>query len=267
MKPTAKRETVLWNETRLANPHEQSDKAMRVRRMFDAIAPTYERVNSLFSGGRDRVWRQRSVELVGTRSTDRVLDVACGTGDFARAFLAAESAPRAVVGCDFSPGMLQLAARRDAGRPPGGLQADPNRKTVSWVLSDAQRLPFVDASFSIVSCAFGVRNLQNLDMGLAEMHRVLRPEGRAVILEFTIPRRPIWQRLYRIYATRIMPRGASWLSGDRTGAYRYLPKSVESFVASFDLIARLRAAGFGTTTAHEMTFGVVTAFVAQKDST
>ncbi|MCA9255646.1 MAG: class I SAM-dependent methyltransferase, partial [Phycisphaerales bacterium] len=137
---------LIWDESRLADPHAQPDKARRVQSMFDGIAPTYERVNRVLSAGRDAYWRRRAVELSGIQSTDEVLDIACGTGDFARAFAAAR--PTRVVGADFSAGMLALAANRPA---PG-----------EWCRADALVLPFVDASFDVVSCAFGVRNFQNL---------------------------------------------------------------------------------------------------------
>jgi demethylmenaquinone methyltransferase/2-methoxy-6-polyprenyl-1,4-benzoquinol methylase len=246
----------LWDANRLQAPHQQADKARRVRGMFDAIAPTYERVNTLFSLGRDRAWRKKAVALAKVTPHDTVLDVACGTGDFARAFADcgafndAQPAHTAVVGCDFSQGMLTRAAARPA--------------PITWLRADALRLPFPDASFSIASCAFGVRNFQDLDLGLSEFARVLTDAGRAVILEFTQPKLPGFRRLYEFYANRLMPRAASWISRDTTGAYSYLPKSVAAFIDAAEMTRRLQNAGFTTVRAYPRTFGVVTIYLARK---
>ena len=243
-------DSTVWDESRLTDPHGQPDKAARVRAMFDEIAPTYSRVNTVLSLGRDAYWRRRAVALAETAATDRVLDVACGTGDFATTFAAAS--PTVIVGCDFSPRMLRLAALR-------------NRRPIRWCQADAQALPFPDESFSLVSCAFGVRNFQDLDRGLAEMHRVLTPDGRAVILEFSVPRMPLWPSLYLFYFHRVLPRLAALISRDRFGAYRYLPQSVASFVDEADMIARLCRPGFGLVESHRLTIGIVTVFIAWKD--
>ncbi len=247
----APNDDLLWDEERLAAPHTQADKSSRVRRMFDAIAPTYELVNRVFSLGRDRAWRRRSVSLARPNSTDRLLDVACGTGDFARAFMEHPDPPGVVVGCDFAPNMLLRAAAHD----PVGMR---------WALADALALPFVSGTFSITSCAFGVRNFHDLDMGLREMHRVLCAGGRAIVLEFTRPSNRVHRRVYEFYASRIMPLGATLVSRDRTGAYRYLPSSVVSFPDAADMCARFKRAGFRSVTATPMTLGVVTAYVATK---
>ena len=239
-----------WSQQQLQAPHEVADKAGRVRRMFNAIAPRYELVNRLFSFGRDRSWRRRAVRLAKVRADDDVLDIACGTGDFARSF--AKAAPRSVVGCDFAEEMLALAA----AQPP---------HSITWREADALNLPFDDGSFSITSCAFGIRNFQDLDRGLAEMHRVLRPGGRAVILEFSRPKNRVFRFLYEIYANRFMPFAATLISRDRTGAYRYLPRSVVSFTTEQEVCDALRAAGFSRTNTFALTMGVVTVFVAQRD--
>jgi len=236
-----------WTRDALSAPHDAADKASRVRRMFNAIAPRYELINTLFSMGRDAVWRRRAVQLVGTGPDDVVLDVACGTGDFARAFHDAGS--KLVVGCDFAHDMLTLAASRGQAR-------------LHWCEADALHLPFGDGSFTITSCAFGVRNFQDLGAGLAEMFRVLRPGGRIVILEFSRPRNRIIRALYELYSTRIMPVAASVVSGDRSGAYRYLPRSVVLFHDADQMCAELQQAGFTDVTARPLTFGVVAVYTA-----
>jgi demethylmenaquinone methyltransferase/2-methoxy-6-polyprenyl-1,4-benzoquinol methylase len=237
-----------WDDQRLASPHTISDKAERVRRMFDAIAPTYERVNRRCSAGRDAAWRSKAVRLAGIGPTDDVLDVACGTGDLARA-LAVAGAHR-VVGCDFAPGMLALAANRPL----------PN---LGYVLGDALRLPFADQSFSVVSCAFGVRNFQDLDQGLREMRRVLQPGGRLVILEFTRPANRVIRWFYELYSCRIMPVLAGWMSGDRHSAYRYLPRSVVSFSGAREMCQRIRSAGLEEAIATPLTFGAASLYLAR----
>jgi len=238
-----------WTSDLLQAPHDVADKSKRVRRMFNAIAPRYELVNSLFSAGRDTAWRRNAVKLARVRSNDDVLDIACGTGDFVRAFGAAN--PRSIIGTDFAHDMLIRAANETI--------------TITWCEADALNLPFGDGCFSITSCAFGVRNFQNLEAGLAEMFRVLQPGGRAVILEFTRPTNRIARSVYEFYTHRIMPPAASWISGDKSGAYRYLPRSVVSFPSTEQMCSALLEAGFDHTTATPMTLGVVTVYIATRN--
>lgn len=244
-------ESPIWTPDLLSAPHKAPDKAARVRTMFNAIAPTYERVNSLFSVGRDAAWRQKAVALAGITPDDDVLDIASGTGDFARAF--AQAGPRTVVGSDFAHEMLTRARPIDGGTA-----------VCAWCEADALKLPFREAAFSVTCCAFGVRNFHDLSAGLSEMYRVLRPGGRAVILEFTRPHNGVVRRLYELYSTRFMPLAASWVSGDRSGAYRYLPKSVVSFLDATQMCERLRGVGFTEVSATPLTMGVVTVYIAQK---
>ncbi|MHC5110871.1 MAG: ubiquinone/menaquinone biosynthesis methyltransferase [Planctomycetota bacterium] len=239
-----------WTDEMLENPHHAPDKARRVRDMFNAIAPRYELVNVVFSFGRDRAWRRRAANLAQIGREDRVLDVASGTGDFARTFLSRQ--PQQVVASDFAHEMLARALRHPMG-PHICCEAD------------AMNLPFADNTFSVVSCAFGVRNFQDLSQGLGEMARVLRPGGRAVILEFTTPSNRVVRKLNHLYAHRFMPVAAGWLSGDRVGAYRYLPRSVESFLTSNELCAKLRDVGFSRVNATSMTMGMVTIYIAWRD--
>lgn len=243
--------THVWDEERLKSPHAQPDKAERVRQMFDAIAPTYELVNRVASAGRDAGWRREMVRLADVRPDDVLLDVACGPGDVARAFAAGTIPPARIVGVDFAEGMLRLAVRR------------PVSKAV-FTRGDALRLPVGDAGVSIVTCAFGIRNFQDLAAGLREMYRVLRPGGRAVILEFAVPSGAILRRLYLFYFKHILPRLAVAISRDRSGAYRYLPSSVVSFPGDEGIRSALATAGFAEVTAHRRSCGIVTLYVARK---
>lgn len=234
-----------WTHESLAAPHAAPDKAQRVMRMFNAIAPRYELVNSLFSAGRDRSWRRKAVRLSEAGPGDVVLDVACGTGDFARAFAATGAV---VIGCDFAHDMLRRAVGRGRGR-------------MSWCEADAQQLPFADGGFSLVSCAFGVRNFQDLGRGLREMRRVLRSGGRAVILEFGHPKGRLFRRWYEWYTHRLMPFGAALLSGEDSGAYRYLPRSVASFPCAEEMTTELERAGFARCSAIPLTRGAVYVYI------
>jgi len=240
--------------------------------MFNAIAPRYELVNSVFSAGRDAYWRHRAVELAAVQSDDEVLDLASGTGDFARAFASAR--PRRVVGCDFAHEML-IRAASGSERIPDRAAAEWERsgrhalggeraRVSHWVEADALCLPFSEGSFSIASCAFGVRNFVDLDAGLREMHRVLRGGGRAIILEFTCPASPVLRRLFEFYSNRLMPVAASLVSGDRSGAYRYLPRSVVSFIDAEQMCARLTSVGFSRVSATPLSMGVVTVYAAER---
>ncbi|MEK7757575.1 MAG: class I SAM-dependent methyltransferase, partial [Planctomycetota bacterium] len=184
---------------------------------------------------------------------------------FARAF--AKAGPRWVVGCDFAHEMLIRAAgfspRGDASQAPGasGFHFAGGSR---WIEADALRLPFRDGSFTIASCAFGVRNFADLDAGLREMVRVLCPGGRAIIVEFTRPTNAVVRRFYEIFSHRVMPIAASWVSGDTSGAYRYFPRSVVTFLDADQMCARLRAASFVQATATPLTWGVVTVYVATR---
>jgi len=240
-------ERLAWTDETLAAPHDVPDKAQRVRTMFNGIAPRYELVNTLFSLGLDRLWRRTAVRLAQMGPRDEVLDIASGTGDLARAFHRA--GPKLVVGTDFAHQMLLRAADRARG---------PRH----WCESDAMALPFPQACFDVVSCAFGIRNFQNLDGGLREMVRVLRPGGRAIILEFTTPGNRVIRSVHGVYARRFMPFAASLISGDQTGAYRYLPESVVSFVSGEELVHRLHSVGFDRVERVPMTMGVVTVYAA-----
>jgi demethylmenaquinone methyltransferase/2-methoxy-6-polyprenyl-1,4-benzoquinol methylase len=239
---------VLWDARRLRSPHRQADKAHRVRRMFDRIAPTYELMNRLASLGCDASWRRRAVSLAGASEGDSVLDVACGTGDLARAF--AERAGK-VVGVDFAANMVALAAARGGA----GLH---------WCLGDALRLPFPDGTFNMTCCGFGVRNFQDLSAGLREMHRTLRPGGRAVILEFVMPAGRLFRWFYGLYLRRAIPLLARVVSRDRTNAYRYLACSVVSFLSRDQMVDHLGQAGFVRVTAFPLTWGIVVVYVAEK---
>jgi demethylmenaquinone methyltransferase / 2-methoxy-6-polyprenyl-1,4-benzoquinol methylase len=209
------------------------DKRRYVREMFSAIAPRYDLLNHLLSLNIDRRWRRQAVDRLGweRRASGAFLDACAGTLDLAAELARRPGFTGLVVGADFAPAML----RRGAGKAPG-------RRLVP-AAADALQLPFADATFDGASVGFGVRNLADLDAGLAELARVRRPGGRAVVLEFTTPPSAPLRVLYLFYFRRILPLIGGAVSGDRA-AYTYLPASVEAFPAPRQLAARMAAAGF-----------------------
>jgi demethylmenaquinone methyltransferase/2-methoxy-6-polyprenyl-1,4-benzoquinol methylase len=252
--PDDARAEVAWSdEELLSDPHAAADKPERVRRMFAAIARRYDLNNRLHSFGRDQVWRRRAVEAAAVQPGDCVLDIACGTGDLTLAFERTRAAQ--VVGLDFTPEMIELARAKTARR---GIAEG----RVSFVEGDAMNLPIEDGTFNVVSVAFGLRNVAEPNLALAEFHRVLRRGGRVVILEFSRPRSHLIRWFNDVYTRRVMPLTASLIARDRSGAYRYLPRSVETFPEGAAVCAMLEAAGFTNVTARPLTLGVCTIYRA-----
>ncbi|HEX8651493.1 MAG TPA: bifunctional demethylmenaquinone methyltransferase/2-methoxy-6-polyprenyl-1,4-benzoquinol methylase UbiE [Pyrinomonadaceae bacterium] len=224
-----------------------SDHARHVREMFAAIAGRYDLLNHLLSGNTDKRWRRLvAIRLQRALSADGAcaLDVACGTGDLSLA-LAAEAKGARIIGLDFCRPMLAIAARKSAA----GL-ASP-----AFIEADALKLPFADESFDAVSIAFGLRNLASVEGGLRELRRVLKPGGRAAILEFSTPVVPGFRRLFRFYFTRVLPRIGGIISGSR-GAYEYLPDSVSRFPDQNALVSLMRAVGFAEIEYQNLTGGI-----------
>jgi demethylmenaquinone methyltransferase/2-methoxy-6-polyprenyl-1,4-benzoquinol methylase len=247
----------IWTERELAgDPHQRDDKADRVRRMFGAIARRYDLNNRLHSFGRDQAWRRCGVQLAGAGGGDNVLDVACGTGDLAEAFC--RTRPASVTGLDFAEPMLELARAKASRRRRRGDEPTPD-----YVGGDAMALPFEDGRFDVVSIAFGIRNVTRPDQALREFRRVLRPGGRLLILEFGEPALAPLRWANNLYTRRVMPLTATIIAGDRTGAYRYLPRSIETFLDRDALAKRLHATGFEDVRQRSMTFGVCVATVGR----
>jgi demethylmenaquinone methyltransferase/2-methoxy-6-polyprenyl-1,4-benzoquinol methylase len=245
-----------WNDQLLANPHAVADKRRRVRDMFAAIAPSYDINNRLHSLWQDQRWRRRAVKLAGVRSYDVVIDVACGTGDLSYLFSGAfEEFPEypmngTVIGVDFTFEMLPLAIRKHDSHKQCPLSGPV------FVNGDAQSLPLPDESADVVSIAFGIRNVQDPAAAIREFHRVLRPGGRVIVLEFSLPTNRALRGLYNFYFRQVLPRTATLISGDKTGAYKYLPESVNTFIGREQMMRMLADAGFTRVEQFPMTFGV-----------
>lgn len=245
-----------WSTETLADdPHRRDDKPERVRAMFAAIAGRYDLNNRLHSFGLDQRWRRRAVAAAGVDRSTVVVDVACGTGDLSEAFAAAGASR--VIGIDYTPQMLEIA-RAKAARRRGPAERIEYRE------GNAMALDLPDASCDVVSIAFGIRNVAEPAQAFREFSRVLRPGGRLVVLEFSEPRNPLVRAGNALYTRRIMPWTASLVAGDRSGAYRYLPKSIATFLSPEGLARLARAAGFADIRTIPLTFGVCTVTVASK---
>ena len=199
--------------------------------MFDRIADRYDLMNSVMTAGMHHRWRERAADLAGLEQGGSALDVCCGTGDLALALERRVGPPGRVVGLDFSAPMLELAEvkSREVGAP------------VTWVQGNALDLPFGDGEFDAATVGFGARNVVDLEGGIAEMARVVRPGGRVVVLEITTPRRPPLSWFYAVWFDRIVP-VLGTLAGDRD-AYTYLPDSVRRFPPADELAALMHRAG------------------------
>jgi len=216
-----------------AKPSRESEQfASEVRGMFDRIAGVYDLMNSAMTVGMHHRWRARAVDAAELRRGDSALDVCCGTGDLTLELARRVGPGGQVVGSDFSERMLDLARRK----PAGGEAAVP---AFEW--ADALDLPYEDASFDAVTVGFGVRNLADLDRGIAEMRRVLKPGGRMAILEITTPTRPPLSTFFSLWFDRMVPMIGT-LAGDRD-AYSYLPESVKRFPMPGRLATMMDAAG------------------------
>ena len=240
---------VVWDEPKLADPHAVEDKAARVQSMFNAIAHAYDLNNRIHSMWRDQAWRRKAVRLANPQPGDEVLDVACGTGDLTRAFADHPSAVE-VIGADFARNMLAIAKRKCS-----------RYQNASFVRCDAMNLPFPDQSVDIVTIAFGLRNVARPEAAVAEFARVLRPGGRLVILEFCEPESRLFRWLYHIYSQKIMPRTAGLIARDRAGAYKYLPRSVNTFMTPAQMLQLMEKHGFENLSDNRLTCGIAAACV------
>jgi demethylmenaquinone methyltransferase/2-methoxy-6-polyprenyl-1,4-benzoquinol methylase len=250
--------STAWSTSDLkSDPHAATDKASRVRRMFDSIAGRYDLNNRLHSLGRDQAWRRRTAKAAVRSSDDRILDVACGTGDLSEALAARR--PGSVHGVDFSAGMLDVARAKATRRTrPDGVP------TPGYEQGDAMQLALDDASFDACTIAFGIRNVTDPLIAIGEFHRVLSPGGRCLILEFSEPSNPIFRSLSNVYNRHIMPITATLIAGDRSGAYKYLPRSMETFLSPAQLAEHMEQVGFQEITQHPMTGGICTLSIGYK---
>ena len=236
-------------------PYQNSDKnkKQQVEQMFDHIAPKYDFLNHLLSLGIDKLWRKKAVRLLKAYRPSRILDVATGTGDFAIA--AAKISPDEIVGFDLSEQMIRVGEEKVKR-----LGLEP---VIHFQKGDSEDMPFAPESFDAITVAFGVRNFENLQKGLSEFKRVLKPGGVAVILEFSKPRYFPFKQLYRFYFFRILPFIGGLVSKD-SPAYSYLPESVMAFPDDRDFLNILRQVGFSKLSQYRLSLGIATIYLAEK---
>jgi len=241
-----------WTATDLkSDPHQAADKAMRVRSMFTSIAKRYDLNNRLHSMWRDQAWRRRVVRMAGIGTQDDVLDMACGTGDLTE--MLACAGPHSVLGMDFTEAMLQIAEEKSAMA-----KQRPGRTSPTYRHGDAMAIELPDASMDVLTIAFGIRNVTDPVGAVAEFARVLRPGGRLLVLEFSTPAWWLPRIVNAIYSRHIMPVTATLLSGDRSRAYHYLPRSVATFADPKRLAAMVASQGFDVQQQAPLTMGICT---------
>jgi len=239
-----------------------SSAGRAVREMFTSIAPRYDLLNHLLSFNVDRLWWRRTARSFApilSQPDSRILDLCCGTGDmtFALRKQAGDRHPQ-IVGADFSHAMLQRACSKSLDK----VATNGKSATPGWIEADALCLPFPGAHFSLVTSAFGFRNLADYDAGLCEIVRVLKPGGECGILDFSEPK-GLMGNLYRIYFKQVLPRVGTMLSGV-SGPYQYLPNSVERFPEPHEMLDRMRRAGFRDASWTPYTFGIAGLYRGRK---
>lgn len=232
-----------------------SDKGEKIQQMFGAIAPRYDFLNRLLSFGIDRRWRKKAVRLLKYREGSRILDVATGTGDVALEIARSTPASVRITGADFCREMVELGEVKVAASPYAG--------RIDLKVAPCEDLPFANDTFDSITIAFGIRNVVDRKLGLAEMWRVMRPGGRMIILEFSTPRSRLFRQLYYFYFRRLLPIVGGLFS--RYNAYKYLPDSVLEFPSHEEFSKMISEAGFRNIHIHELTFGIASIYAAEKE--
>ena len=231
---------------------DEADKARHVRSVFDSVAPKYDLMNDLMSGGLHRVWKAYTLAVANLQPGDKALDIAGGTGDLALAFSKKVGKTGQVVHTDINEAMLSTGRNRllDLG------------KVLPTVVCDAEKLPFPSQYFDLVSVAFGLRNMTHKDIALAEMNRVLKPGGKLLVLEFSKVAPPL-EKMYDWYSFKVLPQLGKWVAGD-DASYRYLAESIRMHPSQEELKAMMLKGGFGHVDYHNLTAGVAALHVGIK---
>ncbi|MFK7833036.1 MAG: bifunctional demethylmenaquinone methyltransferase/2-methoxy-6-polyprenyl-1,4-benzoquinol methylase UbiE [Winogradskyella sp.] len=237
------------------NPYKDSDqsKKVQVTQMFDTISKEYDGLNRVISFGIDIKWRNKVVEMVAKTNPENILDIATGTGDLAISLTATSA--KDIIGLDISDGMLEVGRKKISSKKLDGI--------ISMVIGDSEDLPFEDDTFDAITVAFGVRNFEHLEKGLAEILRVLKPNGIFVILETSVPTNPIYKAGYKVHTKVVLPIIGKLFSKDRV-AYSYLSESASVFPYGEALNNILRKIGFINVKDLPQTMGVATIYSASK---
>ena len=236
------------------NPYHEGEKVQQVEQMFDNIAPTYDTLNHRLSWDIDRGWRRKAIQQLAPYKPQTMLDIATGTGDFA--IMAAQMLkPQQLIGADISEGMMDIGRKK--------VKAQGLDKIISFAKEDCLALSYDDASFDAVTAAFGIRNFADLNRGLCEMCRVLKPGGHLSIVELTTPVSFPMKQLFKIYSHTVLPLYGRLVSKDKS-AYSYLTRTIEAFPQGEQMMEILQQAGFRETAFQRLTFGICTLYTATK---
>jgi demethylmenaquinone methyltransferase/2-methoxy-6-polyprenyl-1,4-benzoquinol methylase len=233
----------------------EGEKSEQVEQMFDNIAPAYDTLNHRLSWNIDRYWRGKAVEALKAYAPKTILDIATGTGDFAIEQARRLPSVTRVVGADISEGMMRIGREK--------VMREQLQQVIMFQREDCTQLSFADDTFDAVTAAFGIRNFQDLEQGLREMYRVLRPGGVFCVLELTTPVAFPMKQLFRLYSHTILPVYGRLVSKD-TAAYSYLTATIDAFPQGEEMMQILRRIGFATATFRRLTFGICTMYIAQK---
>jgi len=239
--------------TVLPYKNDVATKKVQVAKMFDSISGNYDFLNHFLSLGIDIQWRKKAIKLLADGKPKFILDVATGTGDFA--IEALKLSPEKVIGVDISEGMLEIGKKK--------MKAKGHESVIELMSGDSENLPFEENKFDAVIVAFGVRNFENLEKGLAEMLRVIKPGGRVVVLEFSKPRTFPMKQLYSFYFKFVLPKIGRLFSRD-SSAYTYLPESVQAFPDGDDFLSILSNLGYKNAACQTLTFGISSLYTATK---
>ena len=241
--------------TSKVTPYKNSDlsKKEQVEQMFDRVSHNYDFLNRILTFGIDLSWRKKIVNIIAKENPKKILDIATGTGDFA--IMMAKLNTEKIIGLDLSQGMLDIGIRK--------IQQKGLSEKIEMVQGDSENLPFDDNSFDAITVGFGVRNFENLDKGLSEINRVLKPSGILAILETSQPERFPMKQLYKIYSKYVVPTIGKLFSKDKK-AYSYLPESAAYFPFGEDFNNILLKNGFNIATNKPLTFGVASMYIAKK---
>ncbi|MGV3539664.1 MAG: bifunctional demethylmenaquinone methyltransferase/2-methoxy-6-polyprenyl-1,4-benzoquinol methylase UbiE [Rufibacter sp.] len=231
----------------------ETGKKTQVAQMFNSIAKRYDFLNHFLSAGVDIYWRKKAISLLEQKPPQLLLDIATGTGDFALEALRLK--PKQIIGIDISEGMLEIGRQKIQKR---GLE-----NVIQLQVGDSENIQFPDNHFDAITVAFGVRNFENLEKGLSEMYRVLKPGGRVVVLEFSKPQSFPMKQAYNFYFKHILPVFGKMISKDNT-AYTYLPESVQAFPDGNNFLAIFRKIGFNNSEWHSLTFGISSIYTGVK---
>ena len=251
--PLALRFTQFDAMTVVPYKEENLSKKDQVAKMFNSISHRYDFLNHFLSLGIDRLWRKKAVKLLTPIQPKIMLDVATGTGDFALEALSLN--PSHITGIDISEGMLSVGNKK--------IEKLKLQDRVELKFGDSENIPFAENKFDAVTVAFGVRNFENLEKGIAEIFRVLKPGGVLVVLEFSRPKRFPIKQLYNFYFKFVLPKIGNSISSDKA-AYSYLPESVAAFPDGKDFETILHKIGFKETTCKQLTFGISSIYTGQK---